>query len=127
MPLITGLASGFALTSEAAALAFASSGQGGGGMGGLAGTLLPLVAMMGILWFLLIRPQQKEQQRHRDMVRNLKKGDEVVTLGGIYGKVLALTEEKVTLRIAENVKIDVERSKIARVLTTSVEKKTEEA
>ena len=114
-------------SSFASALAFASPGQGGGGMGGLAGTLLPLVAMMGILWFLLIRPQQKEQQRHRDLVRNLKKGDEVVTLGGIYGKVLALTEEKVTLRIAENVKIDVERSKIARVLTTSVEKKTEEA
>ena len=109
------------------ALAFASPGQGGGGFGGLAGTLLPLVAMMGILWFLLIRPQQKEQQRHREMVRNVKKGDEIVTIGGIFGKVLALTEEKVTLRVAENVKIDVERSKIARVLTPSIERKTEEA
>jgi preprotein translocase subunit YajC len=107
------------------ALAFAPSGQGGAG--GLVGTLLPLVAMMAIIWFLLIRPQQKEQQRHREMVRTLKKGDEVVTLGGLYGKVLSLNDEKVTLRIAENVKVDVERSKIARVLTPSIERKVEGA
>ena len=107
------------------ALAFAPSGQGG--TGGLVGTLLPLVAMMGIIWFLLIRPQQKEQQRHREMVRSLKKGDEVVTLGGLYGKVLSLTDEKVALRIAENVKVDVERSKIARVLTPPIERKAEGA
>ena len=106
------------------ALAFAPSG-GGGGAGGIVGTLLPLVAMMGIIWFLLIRPQQKEQQRHRELVRNLKKGDEVVTVGGIFGKVLAMTDEKVTLRVAENVKVDVERSKIARVLTPHVERKAE--
>ena len=108
------------------ALAFAPSGQGGGA-GGLVGTLLPLVAMMGIIWFLLIRPQQKEQQRHRELVRNLRKGDEVVTVGGIFGKVLAMTDDKVTLRIAENVKIDVERSKIARVLTPHVERKAEDS
>ena len=102
------------------ALLFTPSGQGGAG--GLVGTLLPLVAMMAIIWFLLIRPQQKEQQRHREMVRSLKKGDEVVTLGGLYGKVLSLNDEKVTLRIAENVKVDVERSKIARVLTPRIEK-----
>lgn len=103
------------------ALAFAS--PGGGGTGGLVGTLLPLVAMMGIIWFLLIRPQQREQQRHREMVRNVKKGDEVVTIGGIFGKVLNVSDDKVSLRIAENVKIDVERSKIARVLNQSQEKK----
>ncbi len=112
------------LASAVPAFGFASSGQGGGA-GGLMGTLLPLIAMMGILWFLLIRPQQKEQQRHREMVKNLKKGDEVVTIGGLYGKVLFLNEEKVTLRVAENVKVDVERSKIARVLTGPVEKKVE--
>jgi preprotein translocase subunit YajC len=107
-----------------AALGFAQPG-GGGGTAGLVGTLLPLVLMMGIIWFLLIRPQQKEQQRHREMVRALKKGDEVVTVGGIYGKVVALTEEKVSVRIADNVKVDVERGKIARVLTPSIEKKVE--
>lgn len=105
------------------ALAFAQPGGGGGA--GLVGTLLPLVLMMGIIWFLLIRPQQKEQHRHREMVRNLKKGDEVVTIGGMYGKIMALTDEKVSLRIAENVKVDVERVKIARVLTPSIEKRVE--
>jgi len=112
-----------ALASAGSSLAFAPSGEGGAG--GLLGSLLPLAAMMAILWFLLIRPQQKEQQRHRELVKNLKKGDEVVTLGGLYGKVLALNEEKVTLRIAENVKVDVERSKIARVLTAPVDRKIE--
>jgi preprotein translocase subunit YajC len=106
------------------ALAFAQPG-GGGGTGGLVGTLLPLVLMMAVIWFLLIRPQSKEQQRHREMVRNLKKGDEVVTVGGIYGKVMSLSDEKVSLKIAENVKIDVERGKITRVLTPSIEKKVE--
>ena len=99
--------------------ALAFSQPGGGGGAGLVGTLLPLVAMMGIIWFLMIRPQQKEQQRHREMIRNLKKGDEVVTIGGIYGKVMSLNDEKVSLKIADNVKVDVERSKIARVTATS--------
>ena len=102
------------------ALAFA---QPGGGGAGLVGTLLPLVAMMGIIWFLMIRPQQKEQQRHREMIRNLKKGDEVVTVGGIYGRVMSLTDDKVSLKIADNVKVDVERGKIARVASAPVEKR----
>lgn len=93
----------------------------GAGAGGFIASLLPIAAMIAILWFLLIRPQQKEQQRHRELVRNLKKGDEVVTVGGIYGRVMALTDEKVSLRIADNVKIDVERAKVVRVLTPHVE------
>lgn len=102
------------------ALAFASPGQGGGAVGFL-GSLLPIAAMIGILWFLLIRPQQKEQQRHREMVRNLKKGDEVVTVGGVYGRIMSLNDERVSLKVAEGVKIDVERSKVVRVLTPHVE------
>ncbi|MFN2383418.1 MAG: preprotein translocase subunit YajC, partial [Gemmatimonadota bacterium] len=60
-------------------LALGSPGPSGGGAAGIAMQLLPIAAMIAILWFLLIRPQQKEQQRHKEMVRNLKKGDEVVT------------------------------------------------
>lgn len=101
-------------------LALGSPGQGGGAAGFVA-SLLPIAAMIGILWFLLIRPQQKEQQRHREMVRNLKKGDEVVTVGGVYGRIMSLNDERVSLKIAEGVKIDVERSKIVRVLTPHVE------
>ncbi|HEY7472468.1 MAG TPA: preprotein translocase subunit YajC [Gemmatimonadota bacterium] len=102
-------------------LAMGSPGQGGGGLTGLLASMLPIVAMIAILWLLLIRPQQKEQQKHREMVRNLKKGDEVVTMGGIYGRIMSLDADKVSLRIAENVKIDVERSKVVRVATPRVE------
>lgn len=102
------------------ALAMGSTGQGGGATGFLA-SLLPIAAMIAILWFLLIRPQQKEQQRHREMVQNLKKGDEVVTVGGLYGRIMALGPEKISLKIADDVKVDVERGKVARVLSPTVE------
>ncbi len=102
-------------------LALGSPGQGAGGVTGILTSLLPIAAMIAILWFLLIRPQQKEQQRHREMVGSLKKGDEVVTVGGIYGRIMALDAEKISLRIAETVKIDVERSKVVRVLSPHVE------
>ena len=100
-------------------LAMGSPGQGGGATSFLT-SMLPIVAMIAILWFLLIRPQQKEQQKHREMVKNLKKGDEVVTVGGIYGRIMSLDAEKVTIKIAENVKIDVERQKIVRVVAPHV-------
>jgi preprotein translocase subunit YajC len=101
-------------------LAMGSPGQGGGGAAGFLTSMLPIVAMIAILWFLLIRPQQKEQQKHREMVKNLKKGDEVVTVGGVYGRIMSLDAEKVSMKIAENVKIDVERSKVVRVVTPHV-------
>ncbi|MGH7558525.1 MAG: preprotein translocase subunit YajC [Gemmatimonadota bacterium] len=97
------------------ALLFAAPPEGGG-LAGYAVSLLPIVAMIAILWFLLFRPQQKEQQRHREMIRSLRKGDEVVTIGGLYGKIMSLNEERISLRIADNVKVEVERGKVMRVL-----------
>ncbi|HWC06869.1 MAG TPA: preprotein translocase subunit YajC [Gemmatimonadota bacterium] len=88
----------------------------GGGVAGIFASLLPVVAMIAILWFLLFRPQQKEQQRHREMIRALRKGDEVVTAGGLYGRIMALSEERISLKIADGVKVDVERAKVLRVL-----------
>lgn len=102
------------------ALALGSPGQGGGA-GGLFASLLPIAAMIAIIWFLLIRPQQKEQQRHRELVQNLKKGDEVVTVGGVFGRIMSLDADKVSLKVADGVKIDVERSKIVRVQAPHVE------
>jgi preprotein translocase subunit YajC len=93
----------------------------GGGAGGIVASILPIAAMIAILWFLLIRPQWKEQQKHLEMVKNLKKGDEVVTMGGIYGRIMALDAEKISLRVSDNVKIDVERSKVVRVVTPKIE------
>lgn len=93
----------------------------GGGVAGIFASLLPVVAMIAILWFLLFRPQQKEQQRHREMIRALRKGDEVVTVGGLYGRIMAINEERISLKIADGVKVDVERAKVLKVLERGVE------
>jgi preprotein translocase subunit YajC len=83
--------------------------------------ILPNVIMIGafiaIFYFLLIRPQRKMQQQHRDLVSNLKKGDEIMTEGGIIGQVVHLTDDRLTLKTAENTRIVVSRQKIARVMT----------
>ena len=62
-----------------------------------------------IFYFLLIRPQQKKSKDHREMISRLKKNDEVMTSGGIYGKVVALTDEVVTVEVAPNVRLRVHR------------------
>ena len=81
------------------------------------GTVLMIVLMIGIFYFILIRPQQKKMKRHQSMINNLSKGDQVVTEGGIYGSVVGLKENVVVLRIAsvrdEDVKIEVSRARIA--------------
>jgi preprotein translocase subunit YajC len=78
-------------------------------------SLLPIIAMVAIIYFLLIRPQQKEHKRHQEMISSLKKGDEVVTTGGLYGRIAALNNEKITLKVSDNTKVVVEREKVARV------------
>jgi preprotein translocase subunit YajC len=79
-------------------------------------TFMPIVAMLGIMYFLLVRPQQKEAKRHAAMLDQLKKGDEVVTVGGLYGRILAINGDRVSLRVDEGVKVEVERAKIMRVV-----------
>lgn len=78
--------------------------------------MLPIVAMLAIMYFLLLRPQQKEARRHQEMLRALKKGDEVVTAGGLYGRILSLTDDRVSLRVDEGVKVEVDRGKIQRLV-----------
>ncbi len=82
-----------------------------GGPAGLA-SLIPLLLMFVIFYFLLIRPQQKQARRHQDFLRNLKVGDRVVTTGGLHGEVKGLTESTVTLEIAEKVRVKVTRSAV---------------
>ena len=74
--------------------------------------LLPLVAMFAIFYFLLIRPQQKRAKEHKQLIDMLKVGDQVVTAGGIHGKVAAVQDTVLTLEIATGVKIKVNRSSI---------------
>lgn len=82
-------------------------------------SLMPMIimwtAIIGIFYFLLIRPQKKAQERHQELVQGLKKGDEIMTEGGVIGQVIHLKEERVTIRTAGDTRIEVARAKVARV------------
>jgi preprotein translocase subunit YajC len=79
--------------------------------------MMQMVAIFAIFYFLLIRPQRKEQERHRNMISELKKGDEVVTNGGIIGTVVHVQDDRLTIKTGENTRLVVERGRIARVVT----------
>ena len=87
----------------------------GGLMGSLTG-MLPLVLMFVVLYFIMIRPQMKRQKEHRAMIDALAKGDEVVTSGGLLGKVARLGEGFVHLEVAEGVEVQIQRSAVVQVL-----------
>lgn len=79
-------------------------------------SFVPMVVVIAILYFMIIRPQQKQAKDHRKMVDNLKAGDRVLTQGGIYGTVASLKAGIVQVKIAENLRVDVARSAITQVL-----------
>lgn len=97
-------------------LAFAmgtpAGGQAAGGQSALM-NLVPLIVMFGIFYFLLIRPQQKKAKEHRALLDALKKGDTVITAGGMHGKVTAINENVITLEIAPGVNIKINKGYIA--------------
>jgi preprotein translocase subunit YajC len=92
-------------------IAFAADAAPAAGPGGL-GAFLPLILIFAVFYFLLIRPQQKKAKDHQIYLSNLKKGDQVVTSGGIHGEITGLTEKIVTLEIADNLRIKVSRQYI---------------
>jgi preprotein translocase subunit YajC len=77
--------------------------------------------MLVVFWFLLIRPQTKRQKEHQEMVASLKKGDKVVTNGGIYGSVVGVSDKVVVLRVADNVKLEVAKQCVASLQPTKPE------
>ncbi len=79
-------------------------------------SLLPLVVIFVIFYFLLIRPQMKRQKEHRAMVGALQKGDEIVTSGGLLGKITDVGESFITVRLAEEIEIKVQRHAVGQVL-----------
>ena len=81
------------------------------------GMLFMFAAIFAIFYFLLIRPQRQQQKAHEEMVAQLAKGDDVTTIGGIVGKIVHLTDDRVTLRTAGDTRIEVERSKVGRKLS----------
>lgn len=92
------------------------------GMSGIAMQILPLVLIFVVFYFLLIRPQQQRLKTHREMVANLRRGDVVVTGGGMIGKIVRVADDEATVELAENVRVKVLRSTI-----TEVRAKTEPA
>ncbi|GAB6094620.1 preprotein translocase subunit YajC [Desulfatiferula olefinivorans] len=87
--------------------------QGASQSGGGLAAFVPLILMFVIFYFLLIRPQQKRAKEHQEMVNNLKKGDKVVTSGGIHGVIAKVEDTDVQLEIAEKIRIKVTRANIA--------------
>jgi preprotein translocase subunit YajC len=79
-------------------------------------SMLPLVLMFVVLYFVMIRPQMKRQKEHKTMIEALAKGDEIVTAGGVLGKVTKLGESYVGLEVANGVELQVQRSAIVQVL-----------
>jgi len=91
-------------------------GQGGqGGASGAGGftAFIPIILMFAIFYFLLIRPQQKKTKEHREMINNLKKGDKIITGGGIHGRITSVNDTTVTVEIAEKVRIKITRNSVA--------------
>jgi len=80
------------------------------------GAFLPLILLFVVFYFLLIRPQQKQQKQRKEMISNLKKGDRVVTIGGIHGIIKEIDESNISLRVAENLNLKMSRAAVDRVL-----------
>jgi preprotein translocase subunit YajC len=98
------------------AYAMGSGGGGAGGQGGGFSAFVPLILMFAIFYFLLIRPQQKKAKQHKLLLSSLKKGDKIVSSGGLHGTVTGLTEEIITMEIAPKVRVKVSRGSVAGVM-----------
>lgn len=103
------ISSAFAQTAPAAA-------AGGGDMMSSLTSMLPLVLMFVVLYFVMIRPQMKRQKEHRAMVEALARGDEVATAGGLLGKVTKLGDTHLGVEIANGVEVQLQRSAVVQVL-----------
>ncbi len=90
--------------------------QAGGDTGGSLFSLLPLVVIFALFYFLLIRPQQKRAKQHKEMVAALAKGEEVVTNGGLLGKVIDVDDNFITLEISSDLNVKIQRQAVSQVM-----------
>ncbi|RPI78879.1 MAG: preprotein translocase subunit YajC [Desulfobacteraceae bacterium] len=97
------------------AYAMGGAGTGTGAAGNGFMSFLPFIAIIVVFYFLLIRPQQKKAKQQREMLAGIKKGDHVITTGGLYGEVTGLTENTVTMEIAPKVRVKFARGSIAAI------------
>ncbi len=101
------------LTITPVALAFAADAKATGGAGGIF-SFAPIIVLFAIFYFLMIRPQQKRSKAHKEMLSKTAKGDYVVTTGGLHGRVSGVSEDTLTVEIAENVRVKVEKNAISK-------------
>ena len=94
---------------------FAYAQAGGGGMEALNSLLIPTILIIGIMYFLMIRPQQKRMKAHRAMIEAIRRGDTVVRSGGIIGKVTKADDSELHVEVADGVRIKVLRTSISEV------------
>ena len=92
-----------------------ASGAPAGGGGGIESMIL-IVLMFGVLYFLMIRPQMKRAKEHKTMIDALQKGDEVVAAGGVLGRISKINENYVTLQVSDNIEIQIQRPSVQLVL-----------
>ena len=92
-------------------------------IGSLVATVMPMVIIFGIMYLLLIRPQQKKAGKHQEMLNRVKAGDSVITNGGIYGTVTGVTDKSLTVRIADKVEVQIARSAVATLVQVENENK----
>lgn len=100
--------------------ALAQTGAGGAAPAFM--QILPLVLVFAVFYFLLIRPQQQKAKQHQEVLAGLKRNDEIVTGGGLYGKVMAIADDIVTIEVAPKVQVRVSRPTIAHVLSANRDK-----
>ncbi|MCE5387988.1 MAG: preprotein translocase subunit YajC [Acidithiobacillus sp.] len=103
--------------------AYADTAGGSGGPEGMILQFLPLIIIFGIFYFLLIRPQSQKAKAQRQMIAALAKGDEVITSGGLLGRVMQLNEEYLHLEIAEGIIVKIQRNAVSMVLPKGTLKK----
>jgi preprotein translocase subunit YajC len=95
--------------------AFAQTAGGGGGATSLLVQFMPIILIFVIMYFLILRPQQQKARQHREMVANLRRGDTVITNGGLIGKVAKVDENELQVELAEGVRVRIMRGMVAEV------------
>lgn len=97
--------------------------QQGDSTTGLLGSLLPFLLIILVFYFLILRPQQKRQKERQRLLSSIKKGDKVITSGGLHGTIEGIDDKTVLIKIADNIKVKVERSAVTTIIGLMPEKK----
>jgi len=97
--------------------AMGTGGAGGAGGGGGLGAFLPLIIIFAIFYFLLIRPQQRKAKQHKQLLSDLRKGDKVVSSGGLHGLITGMSDDVLTVEISPKVRVKISRSSIAGIVS----------